>query len=80
MSNVVIGNSMEIDFVVTWVDMDDPKWQEEFVKYSGKKEYQEWSVTGTFQGLWLSKVLVQGNREVCPLGKENTFCYQRAEA
>lgn len=27
---------MEIDFVVTWVDMDDPKWQEDFAKYSGK--------------------------------------------
>ncbi|RZK55569.1 MAG: hypothetical protein EOO87_07555 [Pedobacter sp.] len=27
---------MEIDFVVTWVDMDDPKWKEDFAKYSGK--------------------------------------------
>lgn len=27
---------MEIDFVVTWVDMDDPKWIESFSKYSGK--------------------------------------------
>ncbi len=27
---------MEIDFVVTWVDMDDPKWKKEFLKYSGK--------------------------------------------
>ena len=25
-----------IDFVVTWVDMDDEKWRAEFVKYSGK--------------------------------------------
>ena len=29
---------MDIDFVITWVDMDDPKWQAEFAKYSGKKE------------------------------------------
>ncbi len=28
---------MDIDFVVTWVDMADPKWQEEFSKYSHKK-------------------------------------------
>ncbi|MCD8312695.1 MAG: stealth family protein [Bacteroidales bacterium] len=28
---------MDIDFVVTWVDMSDPKWQEEFAKYSHKK-------------------------------------------
>ncbi len=27
---------MEIDFVVTWVDMDDPKWKKDFLKYSGK--------------------------------------------
>lgn len=29
---------MEIDFIVTWVDMNDPEWQKEFAKYSGKKE------------------------------------------
>ena len=29
---------MDIDFVVTWVDMNDPKWQEDFRKYSGRKE------------------------------------------
>lgn len=26
---------MEIDFVVSWVDMDDPKWRADFAKYSG---------------------------------------------
>lgn len=29
------SNSMDIDFVITWVDMNDPKWQAEFRKYSG---------------------------------------------
>lgn len=29
---------MEIDFVITWVDMNDPKWQVDFSKFSGKKE------------------------------------------
>lgn len=29
---------MDIDFVITWVDMDDPQWQADFAKYSGKKE------------------------------------------
>ncbi len=29
---------MDIDFVITWVDMDDPQWQMDFAKYSGKKE------------------------------------------
>ncbi len=27
---------MKIDFVVTWVDMDDPKWKADFAKHSGK--------------------------------------------
>lgn len=28
---------MDIDIVVTWVDMNEPQWQEEFAKYSGDK-------------------------------------------
>ena len=32
---------MDIDFVVTWVDMDDPVWKAEFLKYSNKKENTE---------------------------------------
>ena len=28
---------MDIDFVITWVDMDDPKWQTDFSKYSVNK-------------------------------------------
>lgn len=27
---------MEIDFVITWVDMNDPNWKKDFAKYSGK--------------------------------------------
>lgn len=27
---------MDIDFVITWVNMNDPDWQAEFAKYSGK--------------------------------------------
>lgn len=27
---------MDIDFVITWVDMNDPDWQEDFIRYSGK--------------------------------------------
>lgn len=29
---------MDIDFVITWVDMNDPKWQADFSKYSGRNE------------------------------------------
>ena len=28
---------MDIDFVITWVDMNDPKWQSKFSKYSNNK-------------------------------------------
>ena len=29
---------MDIDFVITWVDMNDPQWRADFAKYSGKPE------------------------------------------
>lgn len=29
---------MEIDFVITWVNMNDPAWRKEFAKYSGNKD------------------------------------------
>lgn len=32
---------MDIDFVVTWVDMADPKWQEEFEHYSNRKREEK---------------------------------------
>ncbi|MDR0829451.1 MAG: Stealth CR1 domain-containing protein [Prevotellaceae bacterium] len=28
--------NQEIDFVITWVDMDDPRWRKDFADYSGK--------------------------------------------
>lgn len=31
-----LDKEMDIDFVVTWVDMNDPEWQKEFEKYSQK--------------------------------------------
>lgn len=31
------SNITDIDFVITWVDMNDPKWQAEFAKYSNNK-------------------------------------------
>lgn len=30
---------MDIDIVVTWVDMNDPEWQQDFAKYSGEKKH-----------------------------------------
>lgn len=34
-------NEFPIDFVVTWVNMDDADWHAEFLKYSGKKENEK---------------------------------------
>ena len=36
---------MEIDFVVTWVDMNDPVWQKEFAQYSNRPENEANGVT-----------------------------------
>ena len=36
---------MKIDFIVTWVDMDDPKWKEEFARYSSMQRNEKNSVT-----------------------------------
>lgn len=36
---------MDIDFVLTWVDMDDPAWKKEFLKYSQRTENEENGVT-----------------------------------
>lgn len=32
---------MEIDFILTWVNMDDPNWLAEFEKYSGKQKNEK---------------------------------------
>lgn len=32
---------MDIDFVLTWVDMNDPAWKKEFLKYSRKTENEK---------------------------------------
>lgn len=32
---------MEIDFIVTWVDMNDPVWKEKFSRYSVKKDNEK---------------------------------------
>jgi hypothetical protein len=36
---------MEIDFVITWVDMEDPAWQKDFAHYSGQTENEKNSVS-----------------------------------
>lgn len=47
-----MNNNLNIDFVVTWLDSSDPKWQEDFKKYKGiissgdqsKARYRDWDL------------------------------------
>ena len=36
---------MDIDFVITWVNMDDPEWKKKFEQYSEKKDNEKNGVT-----------------------------------
>ena len=45
---------MNIDFIITWVDGNDPEWQKEKAKYSGQttgdnraKRYRDWEFYNT---------------------------------
>ncbi|MBR6159158.1 MAG: Stealth CR1 domain-containing protein, partial [Lachnospiraceae bacterium] len=60
---------MKIDFVITWVDGNDPEWRKEKEKYSGKttgddreKRYRDWELLRYwFRGVencapWVNKI------------------------
>lgn len=52
MKKTSISDNYPIDFVVTWLDSNDPKWQEDFCKYKGitstadlsKARYRDWDL------------------------------------
>ena len=60
----------KIDFVVTWVDSNDPEWKKEFNAYLPKDHS-------------MNDIRVERYRnwrgEVCPVGEQNTFCFQRTD-
>ncbi len=56
---------MKIDFVLTWVDMNDPKWQKEYLKYNKDIDpikYRDWdNLKYWFRGVekyasWVNKI------------------------
>ena len=49
---------MDIDFVITWVDMNDPEWLEEFSTFSIYKIFP------VLQALW------EGNMEALDVAKK----------
>jgi len=73
---------MDIDFVITWVDMDDPKWQADFAKYSGKDDNEKNSVSkARFRDYGFLKYWFRGVEKFAPWVRKIHFvtCGQKPE-
>lgn len=58
---------MPIDFVVTWVDMDDPRWQADFEHYSGRARQERNSVSAArFRDQGFLKFWFRGVEQFAP--------------
>jgi len=58
---------MDIDFVITWVDMNDPKWKKDFAAYSGKIDNKKNEVTeARFRDHGLLKYWFRGVEKFAP--------------
>lgn len=58
---------MDIDFVITWVDMNNPEWQAEFSKYAGNKENTKNGVSeARFRDYGLLKYWFRGVEKFAP--------------
>ena len=73
---------MDIDFVITWVDMNDLKWQAEFERYSGKKENTKNGVSeARFRDYGFLKYWFRGVEKFAPWVRKIHFvtCGQKPE-
>lgn len=73
---------MEIDFVITWVDMDDPEWKKEFARYSGKIDNTKNEVSeARFRDYGLLKYWFRGVDKFAPWVRKIHFvtCGQKPE-
>ncbi|MDN4753365.1 Stealth CR1 domain-containing protein [Porphyromonadaceae bacterium W3.11] len=73
---------MKIDFVVTWVDMDDPRWKKEFAQYSGKIDNSKNEVSeARFRDYGLLKYWFRGIETFAPWVNKIHFvtCGQKPE-
>ena len=70
-----------IDIVVTWVDMNDPKWQAEFMKYSGAKEGEYGFTKDRFRDNGLLRYWFRGIEKFAPWVRKIHFvtCGQKPE-
>ncbi len=73
---------MDIDFVITWVDMDDPVWKQEFSRYSGKIDNTKNEVSeARFRDYGLLKYWFRGVDKFAPWVRKIHFvtCGQKPE-
>lgn len=73
---------MDIDFVVTWVDMNDPKWKQDFAKHSGKIDNSKNETTeARFRDHGLLKYWFRGVEKFAPWVRNIHFvtCGQQPE-
>lgn len=73
---------MGIDFVITWVDMNDPKWQQDFAQYSGKINNSKNEVSeARFRDYGLLKYWFRGVDKFAPWVRKIHFvtCGQKPE-
>lgn len=58
---------VEIDFVITWVNMDDPKWKKDFAEYSGKSQNEKNGVSAArFRDYGFLKFWFRGVEKFAP--------------
>lgn len=72
----------EIDFVITWVDMEDPKWKADFTKYSGKIDNTTDSMSeARFRDYGLLRYWFRGVEKFAPWVRKIHFvtCGQKPE-
>lgn len=73
---------MDIDFVITWVDMNDPEWQKSFAEHSGKIDNRKNEVSeARFRDHGLLKYWFRGVEKFAPWVRKIHFvtCGQRPE-
>ena len=73
---------MDIDIVVTWVDMNDPEWQKEFAKYGGQIDNKKNEVSeARFREYGLLKYWFRGVEKFAPWVRKVHFvtCGQKPE-
>lgn len=73
---------MDIDFVITWVDMDDPKWKKDFSEYSKKTDNEKNSVSkARFRDYGFLKYWFRGVEKFAPWVRKIHFvtCGQKPE-